>query len=130
MHPGRRVSSSKGYHVYLCQGVFVCRRWSVREASRRSGSLGWRVRYIRPYDSQSYRSGRFRNVLRSVEQREGYAEVVVKYLSLTERRADMYVSTLQSMIKAMGGTLQIAVFPEGKVEIDQFRKLKRTDEAD
>jgi hypothetical protein len=69
-------------------------------------------------------------VLRSVEQREGYAEVVVKYLSLTERRADMYVSTLQSMIKAMGGTLQIAVFPEGKVEIDQFRKLKRTDEAD
>jgi len=65
-----------------------------------------------------------------VEQREGYAEVVVKYLSLTERRADMYVSTLQSMIKAMGGTLQIAVFPEGKVEIDQFRKLKRTDEAD
>ena len=69
-------------------------------------------------------------MLRSVEQREGYAEVVVKYLSLTERRADMYVSTLQSMIKAMGGTLQIAVFPEGKVEIDQFRKLKRTDEAD
>jgi DNA-binding transcriptional regulator YiaG len=48
-------------------------------------------------------------------------------VSKMERRADMYVSTLQAMIKAMGGTLQIvAVFPEGKVEIDQFRKLGRT----
>lgn len=51
-------------------------------------------------------------------------------VSKMERRADMYVSTLQAMIKAMGGTLQIvAVFPEGKVEIDQFRKLGRTREA-
>ncbi|MCU1306783.1 MAG: transcriptional regulator, family [Acidobacteriaceae bacterium] len=47
-------------------------------------------------------------------------------ISKMERRADMYVSTLQSMIKAMGGTLEItAVFPEGKVPISQFRKLKR-----
>lgn len=47
-------------------------------------------------------------------------------VSKMERRADMYVSTLQAMIKAMGGTLQIvATFPEGKVEIDQFRKLRR-----
>src|SRR5271157_4678757 len=47
-------------------------------------------------------------------------------VSKMERRADMYVSTLQAMIKAMGGTLQIvAVFPEGKVEIDQFRNLRR-----
>ncbi|MFZ0706491.1 MAG: helix-turn-helix transcriptional regulator [Candidatus Korobacteraceae bacterium] len=47
-------------------------------------------------------------------------------VSKMERRADMYVSTLQAMIKAMGGTLQIvAIFPEGKVEIDQFRKLRR-----
>jgi DNA-binding XRE family transcriptional regulator len=52
-------------------------------------------------------------------------------VSKMERRADMYVSTLQSMIKAMGGTLQIvAVFPEGKVEIDQFRKLRRTGERE
>ncbi len=51
-------------------------------------------------------------------------------VSKMERRADMYVSTLQAMIRAMGGTLQIvAVFPEGKVEIDQFRKLGRTREA-
>ncbi len=48
-------------------------------------------------------------------------------VSKMERRADMYVSTLQAMIKAMGGTLQIlAVFPEGKVEIDQFRNLSRS----
>lgn len=52
-------------------------------------------------------------------------------VSKMERRADMYVSTLQSMIKAMGGTLQIfAVFPEGKVEIDQFRKIRRTNERE
>jgi len=50
-------------------------------------------------------------------------------VSKMERRADMYVSTLQAMIKAMGGRLQIvAVFPEGRVEIDQFRKLKRKSE--
>ena len=47
-------------------------------------------------------------------------------VSKMERRADMYVSTLQAMIKAMGGTLQIvAIFPEGRVEIDQFRNLRR-----
>jgi transcriptional regulator with XRE-family HTH domain len=51
-------------------------------------------------------------------------------VSKMERRADMYVSTLQAIIKAMGGKLQIvAIFPEGKVEIDQFRKLKRRGEA-
>jgi len=38
----------------------------------------------------------------------------------------MYISTLQSMIRAMGGKLRIeAVFPEGRVEINQFRKLKK-----
>ena len=34
-----------------------------------------------------------------------------------ERRADLYVSTLQSFVKAMGGELKItARFPEGTVE--------------
>jgi DNA-binding XRE family transcriptional regulator len=48
-----------------------------------------------------------------------------------ERRADMYISTLQSMIRAMGGQLKIeAVFPEGRVEINQFRKLKKAAGAD
>jgi hypothetical protein len=51
----------------------------------------------------------------------GQAPAVLKM----ERRADMYISTLQSMIRAMGGQLKIeAVFPEGRVEINQFRKLK------
>jgi hypothetical protein len=36
------------------------------------------------------------------------------------------IHTLQSMIRAMGGQLKIeAVFPESKVEINQFRKLKK-----
>jgi DNA-binding XRE family transcriptional regulator len=47
-------------------------------------------------------------------------------ISKMERRADMYVSTLQAIIKAMGGTLEInAVFPTGKVPINQFRKMKK-----
>ena len=51
-------------------------------------------------------------------------------VSKMERRADMYVSTLQSMVRAMGGKLQIvAIFPEGRVEIDQFRKLGAATEA-
>ena len=45
-------------------------------------------------------------------------------ISKMERRADMYVSTLQSFVKAMGGELRIeAVFPQGgRVEINQFRR--------
>ena len=51
-------------------------------------------------------------------------------VSKMERRADMYISTLQAMIRAMGGSLKIeAVFPEGRVEITQFRKLKRAARA-
>ncbi len=47
-------------------------------------------------------------------------------VSKMERRADMYISTLQSMVRAMGGELKIqAVFPQGKVDINQFRKLKK-----
>jgi hypothetical protein len=52
-------------------------------------------------------------------------------VSKMERRADMYISTLQSVIRAMGGQLKIeAVFPEGKVEINQFRKVKKAAGAD
>jgi hypothetical protein len=42
-------------------------------------------------------------------------------VSKLERRADMYVSTLRSFVKAMGGELKItARLPEGTVEINQF----------
>jgi transcriptional regulator with XRE-family HTH domain len=43
-------------------------------------------------------------------------------VSKMERRTDMYVSTLQDFIRAMGGELKItASFPEGTVEIRQFQ---------
>lgn len=42
-----------------------------------------------------------------------------------ERRADMYLSTLRAVIKAMGGEMEIlAVFPEGRVTIKQLRELR------
>jgi len=44
-----------------------------------------------------------------------------------ERRADMYLSTLRGVIKAMGGELEIlAVFPDGKITIRQLRELRKT----
>ena len=48
-------------------------------------------------------------------------------VSKMERRTDMYISTLQTAIKAMGGDLEIrAVFPDGTVRIDQFRDIRRS----
>jgi DNA-binding XRE family transcriptional regulator len=47
-------------------------------------------------------------------------------VSKIERRTDMYVSTLQNFIKAMGGELRItAEFPDGAVEINQFEAVKK-----
>ena len=47
-------------------------------------------------------------------------------VSKIERRADMYVSTLRSYLKAMGAELQIkAIFPDGEVIIEQFEDLDR-----
>jgi transcriptional regulator with XRE-family HTH domain len=51
-------------------------------------------------------------------------------VSKMERRADMYVSTLRDMIRAMGGQLEIvAKFPEGAVRIGQFKTLRNGKEA-
>jgi DNA-binding transcriptional regulator YiaG len=42
-------------------------------------------------------------------------------ISKLERRTDMYISTLRSYIKAMGGDLEvIAKFPDGQVRISNF----------
>lgn len=42
-------------------------------------------------------------------------------ISQMERRTDMYVSTLQDFVRAMGGELRIiAYFPSGQVTISQF----------
>jgi len=41
-----------------------------------------------------------------------------------ERRTDMYISTLRSHIRAMGGELEIvARFPEGNVKIANFSQI-------
>ena len=43
-----------------------------------------------------------------------------------ERRADMYITTLQGVVKATSGRLEIrAVFPDGVVRIDQFHELRK-----
>jgi hypothetical protein len=45
-------------------------------------------------------------------------------VSKVERRADMYISTLRSYVRAMGGDMQIrAIFPECEVIINQFHDL-------
>jgi transcriptional regulator with XRE-family HTH domain len=60
------------------------------------------------------------------ESLAGILHVKQSAISRMERRADMYVSTLRSIVKAMGGELRIeAVFPDGKVDIKQFRDFKR-----
>jgi DNA-binding XRE family transcriptional regulator len=42
-----------------------------------------------------------------------------------EKRADMYISTLRSHIKAMGGELEItARFPDGAVKITNFATIE------
>lgn len=47
-------------------------------------------------------------------------------VSKMERRTDMYVSTLQGFVKAMGGELKItARFPGGTVEISQFPDARK-----
>ncbi len=48
-------------------------------------------------------------------------------VSKMEQRTDMYISTLQHFVRAMGGELKItAVFPEGgKIEIKQFDQGKK-----
>ena len=52
-------------------------------------------------------------------------------VSKLERRTDMYVSTLQGFVKAMGGELRItATFPEGTVEINQFEDVKKAAAGD
>lgn len=46
-------------------------------------------------------------------------------VSKVERRTDMYISTLRSYVRAMGGDVQIrAIFPEGEeVILNQFSDL-------
>ena len=46
-------------------------------------------------------------------------------ISKLERRADMYISSLRSHIRAMGGELEIvARFPDGEVRISNFEDVE------
>ncbi len=52
-------------------------------------------------------------------------------ISKLEKRTDMYLSTLKNIVRAMGGTLRIEViFPDGKVEINQFKDIKTAADED
>src|SRR6266404_92331 len=47
-------------------------------------------------------------------------------LSKLEKQTDMQISTLQKIVKALGGELEVLVrFPKGTVRIDQFDALLR-----
>lgn len=65
---------------------------------------------------------------RKLTQEQLAQQLNVKQPSIAriERRADMYVSTLRGVIKAMGGEMEIlAVFPNGRVRINSLRGLAR-----
>jgi len=62
--------------------------------------------------------------VRMLSQEQLAAKMNVKQATVSklERRADMYISTLRKVIKAMGGELEItAKFPDGEVRINQFK---------
>ncbi len=47
-------------------------------------------------------------------------------LSKLEKQKDMQISTLQKIVKALGGELEVlARFPKGTVKIDQFEARRR-----
>lgn len=63
---------------------------------------------------------------RSLSQEQMAKKLKIKQASVSklERRTDMYISTLRSYLKAMGGDLEIvAHFPDGQIRIDQFEDL-------
>ena len=52
-------------------------------------------------------------------------------VSKMEGQTDLYVSTLRRFVEAMGGELRIvARFPEGTVEISQFKRESEPEPAD
>jgi ribosome-binding protein aMBF1 (putative translation factor) len=64
---------------------------------------------------------------RGLSQEDLAALLDVKQPSIAklERRSDMYISTLRTHIKAMGGELElIAHFPDGDVKIANFQGIE------
>ena len=49
-------------------------------------------------------------------------------IAMMERRTDMYLSTLRSHIRAMGGELEVvAKFPDGSVKISNFGDISQSE---
>ena len=47
-------------------------------------------------------------------------------ISRIEHQSDMFISTLRTILSAMGATLKIvASFPEGDVQINQFEEIRK-----
>ena len=65
---------------------------------------------------------------RQMTQEQLAAQLKVRQPAIAklERRADMYLSTLRSVIKAMGGELDVrAIFPDGSIRIKKFKEVKK-----
>lgn len=65
---------------------------------------------------------------RQMTQEQLAAQLKVKQPAIAklERRADMYLSTLRSVIEGMGGELDVrAVFPDGSVRIKRLKELRK-----
>jgi DNA-binding XRE family transcriptional regulator len=66
--------------------------------------------------------------LRGKSQRQVAHELGIKQPSLSklEKQSDMQISTLQRIVAALGGELEVvAKFPKGSVKIDQFDNFGR-----
>src|SRR4051794_31243887 len=65
--------------------------------------------------------------IRARSQKQIAAQLGIKQAAVSklERRTDMYVSTLRTLIQAMGGELDVvARFPDKSVRITQFKGLE------
>jgi predicted XRE-type DNA-binding protein len=65
--------------------------------------------------------------IRARSQKQVAAQLGIKQAAVSklERRTDMYLSTLRTLIQAMGGELDIvARFPDKSVRITQFRGME------
>ena len=64
---------------------------------------------------------------RNLTQKQIAESMKIKQASVSkmEKRTDMYISTLEKFINAMGGTLDIiANFPDGSVKISRFSDIE------
>jgi DNA-binding XRE family transcriptional regulator len=89
-----------------------------------------RIEAMKDFLREDMKLAELREVL-ALTQATLAAELGVKQaeISKIERRADMLISTLSRLIRAMGGELEIrAVFPDRDVKIQNFSSLHFTTE--